>query len=352
MTFFDEINQQSAALSNLLREYKSDNSNSLRLAALIKERSVSEFIFTGMGSSCFAGYAASSLLSKKGIKAKVCETKDLTCGGINSAGGETLIFLISQSGTCKEILDFCKTYLTDGGYNSSVITNNAASPLYQYGEIKFLIHAGDELMTASKTYTNTIASLLYICNIILESKGLEPYDFYGLAGSCSEIINNLVQENSNASPCSAMTEFFAGAKYICYVGGGASFATANQSGLITEEAGKMYAARYSPAQFLHGPVELIGEGFNTVAFDFSGSHREEIDRVTDNVLTYGGKICLITNRKTHTRHDNSGRFLCVTLPVENEFYAPLADIVPVELFINNAGLKRGLTPGVLTRVKK
>jgi len=344
MGFIDEIKQQPETLLNLLRKYKADNTNASKLAALIKERNISEFIFTGMGSSCFAGYAASTLLLKKGVKARVYEAKELTCAGINAVGNESMLFLVSQSGTCKEILDFCKEHLTNGQHNAAVITNNPDKPLYQYGEVKFPMCAGEEFTTANKTYTNTIASLLYICNIILECKGLKPYNFYGLASECAEIMKDLAYANSDE-----MADFFASAEYICHVGGGASFSTASQSGLITEEAGKMFATCYSPAQFLHGPVELIDNRFHTIAFDFSNDHREETDRVIDNILTYGGKICLITNRDIKIDND---RLLCIEIPFENEFYAPLVEIIPVELFINHIGLQRGLNPGVLTRVKK
>ena len=343
MGFIEEINQQSEALLNLICEYRADSSNAQRLIDLIKERNISEFIFTGMGSSCFVGYTACTLLSKKGIKSMVYETKDFSCAGINTIGPESMIFLISQSGTCKEIMDFCRDHLQDG-HNTAIITNNPDKPLYQHGEVKFLLHAGCELTTANKTYTNTIAALLYICNIILESKGLKPYDFYSLASECASIISKLVIANSNA-----MTNFFEDAIYICHIGGGASYCTASQASLITEEAGKMYSACYSPAGFLHGPVELIDKRFNGVAYDFSDDHREEIDRVIDNILAYGGKICVITNRNINTCGD---RLLCAKLPIDNEFYAPLAEIVPVELFINNIGLKRGFAPGILSRVRK
>lgn len=343
MGFIDEINQQSDALVNLLREYQADNTAALGLLALIKDRNINEFIFTGMGSSCFVGYIASTLLLKKGIRSRVYETKDFTCTGINTIGAESMFFLISQSGTCKEILDFCKEHLTHN-HNMAIITNNPDKPLYQYGNVRFLLHAGCELTTANKTYTNTIASLLYICNVILENKGHKPYDFYGLASECTKIIKELVERNTEA-----ISDFFRDAWYICHVGGGASYCTASQANLITEEAGKMYSTCYTPAQFLHGPVELINEHFNAIAYDFSDDHREEIDRVVDNILTYGGKICVITNRDIKI---DSDRYLCIKLPVKNAFYAPLVEIIPVELFINNIGLKRGLTPGILTRVRK
>jgi len=296
-----------------------------------------------MGSSYFVGYIATALLSEMGIKSRAYEAKEFANAGVKTVGNDAMIFLVSQSGESKEIIEFCETGLIDGK-NVAVVTNNTDGFLYKYGEIKFLLHAGKEYTTATKTYTNTVASILYICNLILESKKLKAYNFYGIANECVKIMQNLIGSYSGE-----MTDLFTDAEYICLVGGGASYCSASHAELVVEEAGKMYSTRYLPAQFLHGPVELINEKFNAIVLDFSDNTRKETDRIIDNVITYGGKICVITNRDISIKNE---RLLLIKLDVENEYYTPLVEIMPIELFINDIGLKRGLTPGILTRVRK
>ena len=341
MTFLKEIKQQPSALAELLRRYNEDKETASRFKDKLKTQNISRFIFTGMGSSNFVGYIASVLLSKKGIIAGAYEANEFACTGLNTVGKDTLVFLISQSGSSEETLELCDKINPE---NLSVITNNPNGPLYQYGTAKFLLYAGDEHTTATKTYTNTIASVLFICNLILECKGLEPYDFSTEINKCINIMQHLIDENSNA-----MTEFFADAAYICLVGGLASYCTVSHSQLVVEEAGKMYCTRYLPAQFLHGPLELIHKNFSVIAFDSSEGTRAAVDRIIDNVLAYGGKICVIGNREIKI---TSERLMCIKHDMENEFYAPLIEVIPVELFINDIGMKRGLNPGILTRVRK
>ena len=343
ITFIDEIRQQSGALVDLVRAYDADGSEGEKLASIVKERGINEFVFTGMGSSTFVGYVARTLLSRKGIRASVCETKEYISTNSKTMREDSMLFLVSQSGTSKEIMDFCADHLKSD-HNVGIITNYPDQPLYGHGEVKFLIHAGQEYNTSSKSFTNTVATVLYICNVIIKSKGFEPYDFSGIVSEYAKIVEDLVNADSGA-----LSEFLADAAYVCYIGGGASYCTAHQAELITEEAANMFSTRYLPAQFLHGPIELINERFYAIAFDFSDETRAEIDRAVDSVISFGGKICVLTNRDIEL---DDPRFLSIKIPVENEFYAPLVEIVPIELFINQLGLKRGKNPGILSRVHK
>ena len=342
MTFIDEIKQQPGALMDLKCLYNEAYLPAIELANLIRRFKYNNFIFTGMGSSYFVGYIACALLRKNGIRAYAYETKEFTAYGMKTIEAGALLFVISQSGESKEVLDLMpKLHITD---NVVIVTNNTNSALYQFTGLKFILNAGMEYTTATKTYTNTIAAVLYISNIILKCMDKPVIDFESQINKCADIMRVLIENG-----VSEMSKFFENAGYICLVGGGASYCTASHAELVVEEAGKMYATRYLPAQFLHGPVELINKGFCIVAFDFSDDTRVEIDRIIDNTLTYGGKICVVTNREIMTADE---RLLCVKLDMPNEFYSPLVEIMPVELFVNEIGLQRGLNPGVLTRVRK
>jgi len=256
--------------------------------------------------------------------------------------GNSLLFVISQSGESKEVVDLCKLLQSDD--NLIIVTNQMKSDLYRRGTVKFLLYAGDEYLTATKTFTNTVAAVLFISNLIVGCFGGAHDIFRELAIECIKIMESVINADSDE-----MALFFKNARYICLVGGSASYCTASHAQLVVEEAGKMFATRYLPAQFLHGPVELINEDFNAVLFDFSEDTRAEIDRIVKNILEYGGRVCVITNRDINMTNE---RLLVIKLDIFNEFYAPLVEVIPVELCINKIGLMRGLNPGVLTRVRK
>ena len=342
MKFIDEINQQPDALLDLKRIYNESYPPAIALTDTIKKRDYREFVFTGMGSSYFVGHIACALLRSKGIKANAYESKEFAAYGIGAIDTGSLAVAISQSGESNELIDLLAAMpQTD---NVIAISNNENSSLCRYCKIKFLLYAGKEYTTSTKTYTNTIAAILYISNVILKSRGLPELDFAKLTDKCVEIMKDCINAGAEKT-----ADFFENARYICLVGGGPSYCTASHSELVVEEAGKMFSTRYLPAQFLHGPVELIDENFNILAFDFSEHTRGEIDRVIDNALSYGGKICVITNRDIDISHN---RFMSVKLDMQNEFYSPLVEVLPLELFINEIALRRGLNPGILERVRK
>lgn len=111
----------------------------------------------------------------------------------------------------------------------------------------------------------------------------------------------------------------------------------------------MFSSRYLPAQFIHGPIERIDNQFHAVLFDFDGATHETIRRIIDNLLTYGGRALVIGNQEIPRVE---GRIFPVHVDMEEAEYAPLLEVIPLELLVNCLGLKRGLTPGVLTRVQQ
>jgi len=340
--FIDEIKQQPDALRTLSRIYSNNHTPSTELEEKIMKGGFKEFIFTGMGSSYFAGHVSCALLNKNGIKAHAYEIKEFASFAINTINEHTLLFIISQSGSSEETLRLCE--ILPHTNTSVIITNNENAPLSSYANIKFFLHAGHEYTTSTKTYTNTIATVLHISNIVLKCFNKDVFDFCKLTNECSDIMQQIIDKGADN-----ITRFFSDAQYICLVGGGASYCTVSHSELLVEEVAKMYSTRYLPAQFLHGPVEFIDEAFCAIIFDFSEETRIETERVIDNILTYGGKVCVITNRDIN---NNNPRFLSVKLDIVNEYYAPLVEVMPVELFVNQIALERGLSPGILTRIRK
>jgi glutamine---fructose-6-phosphate transaminase (isomerizing) len=345
MAFIDEIRQQPDALRNVIKEYCDEgNVSAEKLSSIIKNKKYSQIIFTGMGSSYFAGYVSCAMLRKQGIRAYAFETKEFMNQCLGICGDDTLLVIISQSGESSEVVELCKLLKSDE--NVIVVTNYADKTLYKYGVCKFLLYAGSEYYTASKTYTNTIAAIIYISYLIMGREAESRDYFEKNASYCADIMEKWIDDKQNID---SLVDFFRDASSICLIGSNASYCSASHGELLVEEAGKMFSTRYLAAQFIHGPVELISPQYIAIAFDFSEDTRKEIDRIIDNIVFYGGKLCVVTNRDL--KSDNE-RLKIIKINLEDEFYAPLIEIIPVELLINYLGTERGLKPGVLTRVVK
>lgn len=345
MTFIEEVRQQPDALRALVGAYTGERFEAAhKLSAMVRERRYHRYIFTGMGSSFYVGYIAGAMLRKAGIEAFAFETREFLMNGRQIVDEQTLLVVISQSGESCEVVELVRRL--PGARNVATVTNYEDHTLFGCGEANFFLYAGDEVTTASKTYTNTVAAVLFIAELILDPSLSFAPRFREKALRCADIMEQWIKDEAFSS---RLADFFHDSVYLCLVGGGASYCTASHAELVVEEAGKMFSTRYLPAQFIHGPIELIDERFHAVVLDFCEETREPVDRILDNLLAYGGRALVIGNRDLNVQNE---RLMKVKAAVEDAFYAPLVEVVPVELLVNRLGLRRGLAPGILTRVRK
>ena len=341
MTFRDEMEIQPKVLRDCIKELNAGDF-SVRINRLMERKKIDSFIFTGMGSSLFVCYLAARYLQNKGIYAIAVEAAELKLLSNKLFNDKTLVVAVSQSGESTEVIE-----LTDNlpiNENLVVVTNYTGSRLYGKSELVIKISAGVEYFTSTKTYTNTIAVVAYLCCLLGGADELEAVKKAML--SCAQEMEVLMAEKNLAE---SLAEFIKDIKFLLSVGSGYSYTTACHCEIVLEEAGKFYSSRYTPGQFIHGPIELIREGFGIILFDSDPAAHEKCLEVCRNVLNYGGKVVYITNNREVKQEKDL--FVCY-ISVADPFTAPLVEIIPVEMAINSLVLGRGQEVGKLSRVAK
>ena len=341
MTFKDEMEIQPHVLRNCINELDSGDI-SAKINKLLDRKKIDMFIFTGMGSSLFVCYMAERYLHNKGIHAIAVEAAELKLLSKKLFTEKTLVVAISQSGESTEVIELADSLPIKE--NLVVVTNYTGSRLYGKSDLVIKISAGVEYFTSTKTYTNTVAVAAYLCCILGGADELEAVKNAML--SCAKEMEVLMAEKNLAEN---LAEFIKDIKFLLCVGSGYSYTTACHCEIVLEEAGKFYSSRYTPGQFIHGPIELIREGFGIILFDSDPAAHEKCLEVCRNVLNYGGKVVYITNNSEVKPAKNL--FVC-QLSVTDPFAAPLVEIIPVEMAINSLVLGRGQEPGKLLRVAK
>jgi glucosamine--fructose-6-phosphate aminotransferase (isomerizing) len=344
MTFKDEMNQQPKVLRDCINKIFDTNDTSSKLIELIKRKGIDSFIFTGMGSSLFVGRMAVLYLLNKGIRAIAVESVELLLINRKIFDDKTLIVAISQSGESTEVIELVDNMLIKE--NLIVVTNYTGSKLYTKSNIIFNIHAGIEYLTSTKTYTNTIAVVLYITYLLSDSSVIELAELKNTFFSSVDQMEKLMTQDDLADE---LAKFIKDIKFLLCVGSGYSYTSACHSEIVLEEAGKFYSSRYTPGQFIHGPIELIQKGFGVIIFDFDPVASKKCNEVCHHVLAYEGKVVYITNNKKIKPEKNL--FVC-QIQHSDPMTAPLVEIVPVEMAINSLVLGRGKKPGKLSRVTK
>jgi glucosamine--fructose-6-phosphate aminotransferase (isomerizing) len=337
MSFLEEIKQQPQAL----RDWATWSANPglvKPVQDVLARHAAERIIFTGMGSSLFAGMIAVHQLHMQGLNSLALDTQEALSHYVSLFSDDTLIIIISQSGTSPEPVQLARRL--QGRYLA--ITNQPASPLAQLACCAMPLCGGEEHHTTSKTYTNSIAAAQTLASWILHDHA----DLHQIWLSASGEMNRLIDEASRYIP-SALA-LIRECTMISIIGSGASFANACQAQLVLTEVAHVQANAYTPGQFLHGPVEAIDQNYGAILLD-TPDMKEKTGIIMAEILRYGGKvICISTQNHFHP----SAGVTCIPIQTPFPDRSHILEMVPIELLAHEAGLARGLQPGRLLRTQK
>lgn len=296
--FIDEIRLHPAALRDFVRQSREETVLEAQIDAMMAGISHPRFVFTGMGSSLFASEMAATYLRHRGCEVAAADSYELLRYDARFFTENTVVIAISQSGGSPEVLELL-AQLPEHVHVIGV-TNYPASALYQATEMTALIYAGPEYRTATKTYTNTLAAVMILANRLLGDRA-ENEKLWNAMLRCADTMEELLSREGLGA---AVADFFTDATFVPFVGSGFSYTSACQSEIVTEEAAKLSCSRFTAAEFIHGPIELINEGMHVMIYDFDPLTRSKCDDVRGSVLSYGGKVLLVTNRTHVEAHPN------------------------------------------------
>ncbi len=344
ISFMDEIRQQPEALRRFIANAFEEEKLQQALLKLIDKRKDLRVVLTGMGSSLFGCYITMNFLRSRGISATTIEAYELQMMGEAFFTKDTILVAVSQSGESPEVLELLEDLPSH--IPVIVVTNYPNSHLYGMTELAGGIYAGAEFRTSTKTYTNTLAAMLLLGYRIA---GCGQEEFLELKEKMERCAGQMEEIISHKEIGREIAAFISDIDFLICVGSGFSYTTACHSEIVAEEAGKFYASRFTPAQFIHGPIELIHPGFGTILYDFDPSYSEKCDQVRESVLKYGGKVLMITNRHDVKRQENQ---MVYVIDYEDPATATLLEILPLELGINSLCKLRGVSAGQLSRVVK
>ena len=161
--FLKEIHEQPAALKDTLDYLRgSYGKEALKKIKLHwNSGKYDQILFTGMGSSYFAGFYASSILSDAGIPSFVINAGELLHYHFNLLNRKSLLVCISQSGESYEVVKILEKLSSDIARIG--ITNEENSTLAKKSSLVLLSRAGKEEMTSTKTYVTTLLTTYVFC---------------------------------------------------------------------------------------------------------------------------------------------------------------------------------------------
>jgi glutamine---fructose-6-phosphate transaminase (isomerizing) len=339
--FLDEIFEQPGALERTLQHYADSEGRELleKVKKTVNERQFDQFLFTGMGSSYFTSHAAAEFFNGLGICSFAINTSELLHYNLSLLTKKTLLICFSQSGESAEVRALLKQLPPD--VFCIGITNEATSTLAKKANITLPGKAGKEELTSTKTYVVTTL-VAFILGWYLTGKWNEKEKNSIMRlkdGFASSLLNY-------TSWLDEVLSFFGEIQTIMIIARGPAFSTASQSALMFKEATRIAATGILGGEFRHGPMEMVSEGFKSILFVSGGRTFSQSAKMAEDIIGFGGKTLVITNKKLTFSHKN---MLQIFIDEPDEFLFSIQSIVPVQLFIDAYAKSRGFEAGSFSR---
>ncbi len=244
-----------------------------------------------------------------------------------------LVIGISQSGQSPDIV----SVLAEGkrqGCPTLAITNDTASPLAMTAENVIPLHAGQEqAVAATKTYTSSLATLAMLsCGL---QDGCERQD------QILQLPQIMRAALINLEPVIGRAERYRYMEYCAVLGRGFNYATAFEIALKVKELTRVVAEPYSSADFRHGPIATVTQGFPVILVAPSGVVSRDMADLVAHLKRLQAEMVVISD----DHQILAGARLALPIPVGlPEWLSPLVAVLPGQLFALTLAEARGLNP--------
>jgi glutamine---fructose-6-phosphate transaminase (isomerizing) len=323
-----EIAEQPAAVERVL----ADESGAIaRAAADMRQRDPRYAVIAARGSSDNAARYAQHVLGRLcGLPVALATPSLHTVYDAPLRYTDGVVLGISQSGASPDVVAVLDA-AREQGCITIAITNDLGSPMAATATHVIDLHAGVEAsVAATKTYTTSLAAVAALGAAAAGDTSRQRE----LAGVPDALARQLQRTEGIAAAVEATRAW----QRLAVVGRGANYATAFEAALKIKELTGVAAEPASPADFLHGPVAMLGRGFPVLAVlpvEPAGAAMRDVlaaahSRDADVTVIGGGDGAA----EPRDRH----------LAVEPgpEWLSPLTAIVPAQLLAVGAAERRGL----------
>ena len=334
-----EIHQQPEVLAALLER---EQSNARRIAADLQGRDIRYVVVAARGTSDNAARSSQYLLGAHNRLPVGLATPSLfsVYHRPPSLDG-ALVVGISQSGQSTDIVAVLAE-AQEQGVPTLAITNDPDSPLAARADYLLELHAGQErAVAATKTYTAQLAALaLFSCALDSDDDALKA--LLRVPASVEQVLGG-------ADRIAGAVERYRYMETCVVLGRGYNYATAFEIALKLKELNYLIAESYSSADFMHGPIAVVGSGFPALVVAPSGTMFETMHRFSLELKSRGAELLVISDRQALLEEAVTPLPLPTQVP---EWLSPIVAVVPGQLFALYLTLAKGNDPDHPEGLKK
>jgi glucosamine--fructose-6-phosphate aminotransferase (isomerizing) len=340
----NEIKQQPEVV---LSQMECNLAPARRLVDEIKKRDIGTVILAARGTSDNAATFGKYLLELiNGAPACLAAPSIVTLYGARLRLDRALVIGVSQSGKAVDVVEYLKG-AREMGALTAAITNEQDSDLACAAEHTLLCCAGVERsVAATKTYTATLGAFY-----VLSSVWADRPDMLDGLRKTTELMHDTLSLDERLA---AMAERYRFMQECFVISRGLNHATAAETALKMAETSYVGAKPYSAADFLHGPIAVVDEGFPCFLLAAEGQAFDAMMDASERLRAKKAETIVFSSATEILKKAS----IPVRMPVTvDELFSPLVYIIPGQLLAYHLATTkshdpdhpRGLSKVTLTR---
>ncbi len=344
-----EIEQQPEVLARMLdSSSKQVKAISRRFAVERPESIVLVARGTSDNAATFARYLLEILL---GIPTSLAAPSISTVYGTAACRKGSLVVGISQSGESTDTNLYLEN-AAKAGATTLGITNEAKSSMAKLSDEVLAVRAGREKsVAATKTYTGQLLAVYQLARAL----GAAIPD--SALARLPELVAKQLRLKDRVC---GLAERYRYMERAVVVGRGLNYSNAFEFALKMMETSYVVAERFSGADFAHGPIALVEQGFPVFAITPGGPTNNGTRSLLDRLVVAGAETVAIGPSKVVRSLGTTKTIpLAGSIPVVRGFpedlMTPIPLIVPCQLFAAYLSAHKGLDPDhprMLSKVTK
>ena len=253
----------------------------------------------------------------------------------------TLYVFISQSGETADTLaclEMVKKEMPEA--KTLAICNVPESSMTREADIVFLTRAGMEIGVAStKAFTTQLVGLMMLTLMLGRSRGLSVEKEQSIVKGLLELPGVCERVLESDAEFRTLAIKFTKEEHTLYLGRGLQYPIALEGALKLKEISYIHAEGYQAGELKHGPLALVDEDMSVIAVAPNDSLAEKLQSNLKEIRARKGKLFIFASPDVKITKDSGTEI--IRLPAVDELLAPIAYIIPLQLFAYHVAVFRG-----------
>jgi glutamine---fructose-6-phosphate transaminase (isomerizing) len=300
------------------------------VARAVRERRIDLVVIAARGTSDHAAiYAQYILGARNGLLVALAAPSLASLYGLPPRLHNALVLGISQSGRSPDVVGVLEEARRQGALTVG-ITNDRTSELASAAEHVVELEAGPErAIAATKTYLAETAVIALLSAALSGDPGSRA-ELRALPAALREAL--LVEDE-----VVSLAEAWAQEDQCVVLARGFQYATAREWALKLKELAYVLADPYSAADFQHGPIALVQDGFPVLSVATTGPALAGMVELLGRLRKARARLLVLSDDPEALEMGDG-----VLLPAVPEWLAPLVAIIPAQLFAYHLARARGI----------